>query len=215
MKDYLEELRNDHSNFNKNKLERPEFENPFNLFDIWYKEAFDKEISEVNAFLLSTADKKFQPSARVVYLKEFANQEFVFYTNYLSKKGEDIEQNPLVSAVFFWKELERQVRISGKAVKISEERSDSYFASRPRESQLGAWASNQSEVLKSRDELDEKIKEFDDKFPDFIPRPNFWGGYAIQAQEIEFWQGRKSRLHDRFVFEKQPDDSWKIKRLNP
>jgi len=210
---FLQDLRNDHSNFDKGKLEGKFPDEPLDLFEHWYKEAFDAQ-KEANAMNISTVDAMHKPSSRVVYLKEFSNEGFVFYTNYHSHKGKDLAQNPNIAALFFWPSLQREVRIEGKVVKVSAEQSDEYFNSRPRESQLGAWASHQSEKLESREEIEKRLKELGEKFPTKVPRPEHWGGYLIQAEKIEFWQGRPSRLHDRIVYEKT-ENGWKIYRLNP
>jgi pyridoxamine 5'-phosphate oxidase len=153
-------------------------------------------------------------SSRIVYLKELKDERFVFYTNYLSQKGQQITAHSKVSMLFFWPGLQRQLRIEGTAEKIAEQESDAYFASRPRESQLGAWASRQSETLEGAGDLIAAFEQYDQQFPNDVPRPPHWGGYAIQATSIEFWQGRPSRLHDRIVFVAE-NGSWKQIRKNP
>ncbi len=213
MDDFFQTLRDDHRDFDEGKLEDHYADTPFPLFDQWYKEAFEKEL-EPNAMAISTVGKDGQPSNRIVYLKECLNEKFIFYTNYTSDKGRDIADNPKVSLLFFWPSLQRQLRIDGVAVKVEGSLSDAYFNSRPRGSQLGAWASNQSDKLENRAELEARLKVLDDKYKEVVPRPVDWGGYEINPTRIEFWQGRPSRLHDRIVYEKK-EASWSIYRLNP
>ena len=215
MEDYLEELKNDHSNFRKDKLDHPDHDNPFDQFDEWFKEAFNEGVTEVNACVLSTVSPDQEPSSRIVYLKELIDEQFVFYSNYKSEKGRHLESNPNASMLFFWKEKERQIRISGTVEKIAPEISDAYFKMRPRESQLGAWASSQSEVLNTREELEMRLDFYSKEFTGEVPRPEHWGGYALNATKVEFWQGRVSRLHDRIVYEKDDSGKWEIYRLNP
>lgn len=214
MDDFLDAIRNDHHNFDKGKLSDHFGDNPLDLFKKWYKEAFDSAQAEPHAMSLSTVSDDGKPTSRIVYLKELAEDGFVFYTNYKSEKGKHLESNPNVSILFFWNVLEREVRIEGMATKVSTKLSDEYFASRPRGSQLGAWASHQSDVLEDRAELELRLIELAKKYPNEVPRPPHWGGYVIEAQKLEFWQGRPSRLHDRIVFEKE-NDSWEIYRKNP
>lgn len=213
MNDFLDDLKNDHSDFFHGKLQDDVPKNPLVLFEKWYNEAFESE-KEANAMTISTVDESGQPSSRIVYLKEFVENGFIFFTNYLSHKGEDLAGNPKIAASFFWKELERQVRIEGVAKKSDAKVSDDYFSSRPRLSQLGAWASYQSHLLTSREELEVKMRELELRFPDEVDRPDFWGGYDIVPHKIEFWQGRPSRLHDRIVYERI-EKGWKIYRINP
>lgn len=213
MEDYLKALRDDHHNFNKGELKDKVPASPFTFFEKWYKEAFEKA-NQPNAMTLSTVDIDGKPSSRIVYLKELSKDGFVFFTNYHSTKGKDIAANPHVSCLFFWDSLERQVHIEGVAEKISPKESDDYFNSRPRSSQLGAWASQQSEPLASRKILEDRLHEFHARFPKDVPRPEHWGGYVIRATRIDFWQGRASRLHDRIVYE-LIDGKWKIYRVNP
>ncbi len=214
MTDVFDELRNDHSNFNKGKIEDFSIKNPFDLFSSWYEEAFQKKVNEPNAFSLSTVSKEGSPSSRIVYLKELMNEKFIFYTNYHSQKGKNIAENSNVSLLFFWPELERQIRIEGKASKVDSAISDAYFASRPRTSQIGAWASDQSEIIGSPTELEDKLSFYNEKYSGEIPRPPHWGGYEVSPQLIEFWQGRPSRLHDRLVF-KKTNKEWMNLRKNP
>ena len=213
MNEFLKALRDDHKDFDEGVLEDHFGKTPFELFSVWYKEAFEKE-TEPNAMSIATVGKDGQPSNRIVYLKECIDEQFIFYTNYSSDKGRDIAENPKVNLLFFWPQAQRQLRIDGVAKKVSEEISDEYFNSRPRGSQLGAWASMQSQKLDSRNLLEEKLIELDKKYPNVVPRPPHWGGYVIDPNRIEFWQGRPSRLHDRIVYEK-PGSDWKTYRVNP
>ncbi|MFM7667999.1 MAG: pyridoxamine 5'-phosphate oxidase [Bacteroidota bacterium] len=215
MGSFLDELRNDHRDFDSGKLTDFFPETPFELFEIWFNDAVKNEEKEPNALVLSTCDiDSLQPSSRVVYLKEMVENQFIFYTNYSSQKGRELEQNPRASMLFFWPGLQRQVRIDGEVNKIKNELSDAYFASRPRESQLGAWASLQSERLEERVILEQRFAELEKQFTSEVPRPEHWGGYALSPRLVEFWQGRPSRLHDRIVYEKQ-NSSWEIYRKNP
>ncbi|MBX2949362.1 MAG: pyridoxamine 5'-phosphate oxidase [Crocinitomicaceae bacterium] len=214
MEDFLEDLRNDHRDFDLARLEDVVGTNPFDLFNQWMKNAVDKGVAEANACVVSTVDATGQPSGRIVYLKELINGEFIFYTNYHSHKGKDLAGNNKISMLFFWPALQQQIRIDGLCYKVPEQVSDAYFRSRPRGSKIGAWASNQSEQLISRTELEQRVHEYAEKFPGEVPRPPHWGGYAVRAELVEFWQGRPSRLHDRFVFKKE-GENWNVGRLNP
>lgn len=189
--------------------------NPFNQFNKWMNEALKAEILHANAMVLSTANKKGIPSSRTVLLKELDDKGFVFFTNYSSSKANDLKENPNASLLFYWKEFERQARISGKVELVSRDESEKYFKSRPIESQLGAWASNQSEVIPDREYL---IKKYDDAKMKFgenkIPCPPYWGGYRLLPNLFEFWQGRQMRLHDRIKYEKK-ENEWNILRLSP
>lgn len=188
---------------------------PFNQFRVWLDEAIDSEVPEVNAMCLSTLGLNGFPNARIVLLKEM-DHGFVFFTNYKSEKGQEIEANPKASITFFWPELERQVRIMGLIEKVSEKESDEYFLSRPKGSQIGAWTSPQSATIADRNELNSRLEEMEKRFSsEPLTRPDFWGGYRLLPFKIEFWQGRPSRLHDRICYEKQSDGSWKISRLAP
>lgn len=185
-------------------------------FKTWWTEAVDSAIDEVNAMTLATASAQGKPSARVVLLKGFNESGFIFFTNYHSQKASEIEENPRVSLVFFWKELERQVRIDGTIKKITAEDSDEYFYSRPVESRIGAWASPQSKVIASRKVIEENVVELEKSFAGkTIDRPPHWGGYIIKPAVIEFWQGRSSRLHDRLQYSLNEMGQWEIKRLAP
>ncbi|MBA4302118.1 Pyridoxamine 5'-phosphate oxidase [Algoriphagus alkaliphilus] len=188
---------------------------PFNQFRVWLDEAIDSEVPEVNAMCLSTLGLNGFPNARIVLLKEM-DYGFVFFTNYKSEKGQEIEANPKASITFFWSELERQVRIMGLIEKVSEKESDEYFLSRPKGSQIGAWTSPQSATIADRNELNSRLEEMEKRFSsEPLTRPDFWGGYRLVPIKIEFWQGRPSRLHDRICYDKQSDGSWKISRLAP
>ncbi len=191
-------------------------ENPFAQFAVWYQEAAEHpDIIDHTAMTLATVDKEHKPSARIVLLKDFNEQGFSFFTNYLSRKGDEIGQNPNVALLFWWPQLEKQIRIEGKAVKVSATESDRYFQSRPRGSQLSAWASEQSMVIADREHLEQRLAEFEDKFGEgLIERPSHWGGYLVKPECIEFWQARAHRLHDRFQF-KLHDDVWQMQRLAP
>lgn len=188
--------------------------NPIKQFDSWMKIAISKNVSEPNAMILATADLQGQPSARNVLLKSFDEQGFIFFTNKTSDKAEDINENPKVALLFSWIDLHRQVIIKGTAEEISTQDSQSYFKTRPYGSKISAWVSNQSKKIKSREELEIKVKEFMEKYPDEVPMPNHWGGYLVKPSSIEFWQGRPSRLHDRIRYTKDKQ-SWIIERISP
>ncbi|MEZ6141789.1 MAG: pyridoxamine 5'-phosphate oxidase [Zavarzinella sp.] len=190
-------------------------ESPFAQFDQWFNQSLAANVPEPNAMTLATVNESGQPSARIVLLKGYDVRGLKFFTNYLSRKGLELAGNPHAALVFFWPELERQVRIEGTVVKVSEEESDEYYHSRPRNSRLGAWASQQSEVLTTREELAARQEEFDRRYAgQEIPRPPHWGGYILQPVMFEFWQGRPSRLHDRIVYQWQAG-SWHRLRLSP
>jgi pyridoxamine 5'-phosphate oxidase len=189
---------------------------PFDLFDKWWKEALAAQIEEVNAMTLATASADAVPSARIVLLKGYDQKGFVFFTNYNSFKGQQLEENPRATLVFFWKELERQVRITGLVSKTSDEESDQYYNSRPEGSRLGAWASPQSQVIENRRWLEDNELQFRNKFAgQSVPRPPHWGGYRVKPVSFEFWQGRSSRLHDRLQFSLLSDGVWQLERLAP
>lgn len=188
--------------------------NPFNQFSAWFDKAVEHVSTDPNAMTLATVGKDGQPSSRTVLLKGFDENGFMFYTNYQSRKGNHIENNPKVSITLYWADLVRQIHIEGKAQKVSEEQSDEYFKSRPVASQLSAWASHQSREVDSRSSLEERVKKYREKFGDEIPRPPHWGGYLVVPHRIEFWQGRLSRLHDRICYTLK-DDEWSIERLSP
>ena len=191
--------------------------NPMDLFQAWFKIADESNsVEETNAMTISTIGLDNFPKNRVVLLKKITVEGFIFYTNYNSEKGKAIHLNNNVCLSFFWPALEQQIIIKGKAEKLSDKLSDNYFESRPKGSKLGAWASNQSNVVSSRKELDKNLNTFEKKFANKeILRPNHWGGYEIKAESIEFWQGRPNRMHDRLRYSLQKDFSWKLERLAP
>ncbi|HEY5369036.1 MAG TPA: pyridoxamine 5'-phosphate oxidase [Hanamia sp.] len=190
--------------------------NPITQFKNWWQQAVESKIEEPNAMVLATCDVSGKPSARIVLLKEIKDNGFVFFTNYQSRKGKEIEVNPFVSLLFFWKELERQVRIEGEIKKIPNTESDEYFNSRPSESRIGAWSSPQSTVINSREILQKNVEKYTTRFgTENIPRPEFWGGYIVMPCRIEFWQGRPGRLHDRLQYALTENNEWIIKRLAP
>ncbi|MEI6020962.1 MAG: pyridoxamine 5'-phosphate oxidase [Bacteroidota bacterium] len=189
--------------------------NPFFQFEKWLLEAVAYKVPEVQAMQLCTVSSHNSPSSRIVYLREFKNHNFIFYGNYNSKKGLDLSLNPNAALNFFWPQLERQIRIEGEVKIISSELSDQYFNSRPRESQIGAWASNQSETILKRSELEEKNLFYEKHFKGkAVTRPPHWGGWSLEANYYEFWQGRKSRLHDRISYS-LTQNSWHLNRLAP
>lgn len=203
--------------YSKGKLLESEIPgNPMDLFQDWFEEIESiKQSIEVNAMNVSTMGRDNFPKNRIVLLKEFSNEGFVFYTNYNSEKGLDLEQNPNTCLSFFWPETERQVIIKGKAEKTTQQQAEEYFYSRPRGSQLGAWASNQSSEIASREILEKSLKELETRFQDRqIPKPDCWGGYLVRPVSFEFWQGRPNRLHDRILYSKE-NNNWNLKRLAP
>lgn len=212
------DLSNYRKSYEKRELSKTKVpENPIELFQTWFfeVEAFGGDI-EPNAMTISTIGNNGLPRNRVVLLKRYTWEGFIFYTNYNSEKGKSIAQNPNVCISFFWHNLERQVIINGVAEKISENLSDGYFESRPAGSKLGAWASEQSSVVPSRKYLDDRLAHFEKKFENKdIPRPEFWGGYLIRPSKMEFWQGRPNRMHDRICYTLQENYDWKIERLAP
>ncbi len=191
--------------------------NPLILFSLWFEQSLEAQLPEPNAMILATSAKNGKVSARTVLLKELDETGFVFFTNYSSRKGLEMEENHHVALVFLWLELERQIRIEGVCEKILPEASDAYFAQRPRESQLGAWASDQSKEIASKDILNDRFKELEALYHGkSIPRPANWGGYRVVPEMMEFWQGRPGRMHDRIVFHRpNPESLWSIKRLQP
>jgi pyridoxamine 5'-phosphate oxidase len=203
--------------FKRGVLDEHEVErNPFDQFNTWFKEAIASEVPEVNAMALATASKTGRPSARTVLLKQYDDKGFVFFSNYESKKAKEINENPFAALLFFWEPLERQVRIVGRVEKTTVAESFQYFRSRPIDSQLGAWASQQSSEISARSLLEKAFGEMLEKFKNGqIPLPPFWGGYRVIPDEFEFWQGRTSRLHDRIQYRKQTGNDWKITRLSP
>lgn len=203
------------SNRNNELNETTVDKNPFIQFTKWYEGVLSSKLNEPASMMLSTADVNGNPSARIVLLKEIDDSGFVFYTNYGSRKGKDLKENPKAALTFFWDELLRQIRIEGRIEKISKETSKKYFSSRPRESQIGAWVSAQSSVIPNREILENKFDELEEKFGnEEIPLPHFWGGYRVIPNYFEFWQGRENRLHDRICYKKE-NDEWKIFRIAP
>ncbi|MFT4095133.1 MAG: pyridoxamine 5'-phosphate oxidase [Niabella sp.] len=200
----------------KSLLESEALPDAIAQFEQWWKEALHAELTEVNAMTLATAAADGTPDARIVLLKDVSTAGFTFFTNYESRKGRELSENPKACLVFFWKELERQVRIYGTVSKISKEKSDAYFFSRPVGSQIGAIASHQSSVIESREQLEARVKSIQNAMAAGQPvqKPDYWGGYIVKPESIEFWQGRPSRLHDRLLYTAQ-GDQWKIERLSP
>ena len=189
---------------------------PIQQFTIWFDEALKSQLLDVNAMTLATASAAGEPSARIVLLKGADEHGFVFYTNYDSAKGRDLAENPRACLLFFWRELERQVRINGSVTKTTQAESDAYFHSRPIESQISAAISDQSRPVADRSELEQRYAQFAAKYKDsLVPLPASWGGYRVKPDAIEFWQGRKSRLHDRLLYTRQADGSWTRSRLAP
>jgi pyridoxamine 5'-phosphate oxidase len=216
----LEEVRNYINSVRRDFVAKPLtrkllHEDPLEQFAIWMEEAVNAEILDPYAMCISTVGSDGKPSSRIVYWRDVEDGGFVFYTNYDSHKGREIEANPNVAICFHWTELERQIRIEGTVVKASPEVSDLYWSKRPHESQLGAWASAQSKAISGKEELQKGLDDAKAKFEGKdVPRPPHWGGYNVQPNRIEFWQGRPSRLHDRFAYSKK-EDIWKIEQLSP
>jgi len=190
--------------------------NPIQQFNEWFQEALDSQIKEANAMTIATVDAQGKPAARIVLLKGFDENGFIFYTNYDSRKGQELAANPNIAVVFLWKDLERQIRIEGVAEKLAPAVSLNYFQSRPKGSQIGAWASPQSQVIPDRSILEQNVLDLKEKYKnaDNLPIPSHWGGYQIKPTLIEFWQGRSSRLHDRLCYTLE-GKTWKIERLAP
>ena len=210
----LSELREEYvfEGLDENTIEK----DPFKLFDIWFKDAVDKNVHEPNAMTIATADKDGKPSARMVLLKDVSKNGFVFYTNYESRKGKEIASNPNAAILFWWDILARQIRIEGKIEKISEDESEEYFNSRPVGSKIGAIVSDQSRTIPSYKKLEEKYNLLSNEYKDGnIPKPGNWGGYRVTPDQMEFWQGRQNRLHDRILFRKSSKSNWTIERLSP
>jgi pyridoxamine 5'-phosphate oxidase len=191
-------------------------QNPIQQFEDWFADALKAKVQEPNAMNLSTVNEQGKPSARIVLLKAVEKNQFIFYTNYQSKKGKELDNNPACALTFFWPELERQVRIEGVAARVDAKVSQTYFQSRPRQSQLGAWTSPQSGIIQDRGILEQRLMQMEKKFEhlEVLPRPNQWGGYEVDPLQIEFWQGRPGRLHDRIQYVRL-DNVWKIFRLAP
>jgi pyridoxamine 5'-phosphate oxidase len=191
-------------------------DDPIIQFNKWFQEAIQAEVPEPNAMILATVNAEARPSARVMLLKGVENNKFLFFTNYQSDKGKALENNAACALTFFWPQLERQIRIEGVVNRIDEKRSEVYFQSRPRLSQIGAWASPQSTMIPNREILEERFRQMEQKFAgqEVLPKPKQWGGFEVEPLKIEFWQGRASRLHDRILFT-FVDGTWKINRLSP
>jgi pyridoxamine 5'-phosphate oxidase len=191
--------------------------NPIRQFELWLNEARANGVSEQDAIsmTLATASNDGLPCARIVLLKSFDEAGFVFYTNYQSRKAQELSENPRACLLFYWAQLWRQVRIEGPLEKVAAEESEQYFHSRPIGSQIGAWASNQSQPIENRAALEKRFEEFSAKFGDNVPRPLHWGGYRLNPNMIEFWQGQENRLHDRLLYTRQDDGAWLIERLAP
>ncbi len=197
-------------------LRRVELEtDPIRQFKEWFQQALDAELIEPTAMTLATSDPEARPSARIVLLKGLDERGFIFFTNYESRKGCELAANPNAALVFYWAELERQVRVAGSVDRISREESEKYFTSRPRGHQLSAWVSTQSEVIADREVLEKRLDEYEQKYTGAVPLPPFWGGFVLFPTQIEFWQGRPNRLHDRFRYTKQASGTWMIDRLAP
>ena len=189
---------------------------PIKQFGIWFGEAAAAQIRDVNAMTLATASADGAPSARIVLLKAISDRGFVFFTNYMSEKGRQLDANPRAALCLFWVQLERQIRIEGAVEKTSREESEEYFRSRPLGSRLGAWTSSQSEVIANREALEARLAEVTTQYEGAdVPLPSHWGGYRVRPRSIEFWQGRTNRLHDRFRYTREGEGSWRIERLSP
>ena len=210
---YMNQVRREFSD--RTLTEESVDDSPFKQYAVWFKEAVNSEILDPFAMCLSTVGLNGQPSSRIVYMRDILDDGFVFYTNYLSQKGKEMLSTPKAALNLHWGELDRQIRIEGDVVKVSEEISDKYFAGRPKESQIGAWASAQSDILTTREELEQHVLKYRERFKDIeVERPEHWGGYILKPTKIEFWQGRASRLHDRIVYTKEGAE-WKLGRLSP
>lgn len=213
VKSYMNSIRRDFAG--RELSESSVKDNPFDQYAEWFEEAVNCQILDPHAMCLSTVSADGAPSSRIVYLRDIQKDGLVFYTNYLSRKGRDLEANPKAALNLHWGEIERQIRIEGEVVKAPDEMSDAYFSKRPKESKIGAWASAQSDQIVSRGELEEKVKLYTEKYSDKdVDRPPYWGGYILLPTRVEFWQGRPSRLHDRIVYLRD-GDSWKLERLSP
>jgi pyridoxamine 5'-phosphate oxidase len=214
--DHIARLRNEYTR--AGLAEADAAPDPIAQFRIWFEDALAADLHEPNAMTLATATADGRPSARVVLLKGYDEQRgFVFYTNYEGRKARELEANPNAALVFYWAELERQVRIEGRVGRIPESESDAYYASRPRGSRLGAWASEQSRPVEGREVLEARLRELEREYEgQHVPRPPFWGGYRVEPEVVEFWQGRENRLHDRIVYRRAGDGGgWGIERLQP
>ncbi len=232
LSDFREDYRHD-------SLDRSQLaENPLTQFELWFRAATgeasqgrwrkigialfklwnaicDRRPPDINAMTLATVDKAGKPSTRTVLLKSVDERGFIFFTNYDSRKGRELAENPAAALTFFWPELERQVCVAGTVTRLPVPESEAYFKSRPRGSQIGAWASSQSEILPDRAALEAKWRAMEQQFPQAVPLPPNWGGFVLRPERIEFWQGRPSRLHDRFSYTRQSEGGWKVERLSP
>lgn len=209
------DLKHMRQNYQRNQLLESNIDkNPFVQFKLWFEEVAESDIIEPNAMTIATASKDGIPSVRVVLLKEFDETGFTFFTNYKSRKGKELEENPNAALLFWWGLFERQIRIEGKIQKIIREESEAYFNVRPLKSRIGALSSNQSEIIENREVLENKFSELEKKYGDNPPMPENWGGYKLIPSKFEFWQGRRDRLHDRIVYERI-NNEWKIYRLSP
>lgn len=210
----LADLRKDYSLTGLN--EKDLAKDPFRQFDKWFQEAEAAQVIEPNAMTLATATREGRPLARTVLLKSVDGRGFVFFTNYESRKARDLESSPFASLLFPWIKLERQVIVSGAVTKVSREESAAYFHSRPLASQLGAWASQQSSIISGRATLEDEMKAVEKKYAgQVVPLPPFWGGFRVNPETVEFWQGRRSRLHDRLRYRRESDGGWTVERLSP
>ena len=213
VKNYINTIRRDFAN--KPLEDNMVKGNPMDQYAVWFQEAISSDILDPYAACLSTVDSSGQPSSRMVYIRDIINEGFVFYTNYNSAKGVDLLNNSKAAFNIFWGELERQIRIQGVVVKVDKKISDDYFNARPRKSKIGAWASSQSQIISSRNDLENTYSSLEEKFKEVeVPRPSHWGGYCLKADRIEFWQGRPSRLHDRICYKKE-NGIWGKNRLSP
>ena len=210
---YLNQIRHD---FTKAALnEDAADQNPLEQYAKWFEEAVGGQVLDPKAMVISTVNSAGKPSSRVVYTRGVTEKGMLFYTNYLSRKGHDLADNPHISINIFWPEMERQIRFEGLVQRVSDAESDAYFAARPRESQIGAWASEQSQTIANREELENRVKQFEEEFKDKdVPRPPHWGGYEVEINYAEFWQGRPARLHDRIIYELK-DGKWELHRVAP
>lgn len=216
MKNIREDMRDLRRDFNYGTLDVKDVpQNPFELLKVWLDDAIKLKIKDANAFVLSTSVDG-QPDSRVVLIRDITEKSIHFYTNYGSKKSSELEHNPKAAVNIFWPDMDRQIRMQVEVKKLDEKLSDDYFKTRPRKSQIGAWASIQSEELASREKLEDKLLELEKQFEgQEVPRPDFWGGFELVPNYFEFWQGRPSRLHDRIIYEEGSGSQWSTKRLYP
>ncbi len=206
-----------HDDYTRGALDEADADpSPFRQFDAWFADAQAANIPDPNAMTVATTTPDGRPSARIVLLRGYDERGFVFYSNYESRKGQELAENPVAALVFFWPALERQIRITGAVAQASRDETDRYFRGRPRGSRLGAWASPQSAVIAGRAVIEDRLRGLEQQYPgNDIPTPPHWGGYRVAPDAFEFWQGRPSRLHDRLRYTRQPDGSWRIDRLAP